>query len=379
MPEDAMPRGEVPALTLIVAGDPDQCTGGYVYDARMAAELRRQGWRVEVVGLEGRFPLADPEACRSMTTALARLPDGARVVIDGLAMGGLPEEVEQHAARLRIIALVHHPLAEETGLDVAEQRTFRESEARALAAARRVIVTSAHTARAMPGYGVPDERVRVAEPGVESAPLAASALDDRAATPPWRVLCVATLTPRKGHDGLLEALAGLQDREWTLEVIGSHARDPAHAARLLETTRRHGLTSHIDWAGERDADALAAAYHRADLFVLPSLYEGYGMVVTEALARGLPVITTTGGALADTLPPEAGIAVPPGDARALREALRRWMDDPGLRGRLRCGAVRARQGLADWQRAGQAFMAALEALPEAPIGDLARPERRLSS
>lgn len=379
MPEDAMPRGEMPALTLIVAGDPDQCTGGYVYDARMAAELRRQGWRVEVVGLEGRFPLADPEARRSMTTALARLPDGARVVIDGLAMGGLPEEVEQHAARLRIVALVHHPLAEETGLGVAEQGTFRESEARALAAARRVIVTSAHTARAMPGYGVPDEHVRVAEPGVEPAPLAASALDHEAATPPRRLLCVATLTPRKGHDGLLEALAGLQDRDWTLEVVGSHSRDPAHATRLLETTRRHGLTSRIVWAGERDAAELAAAYHRADLFVLPSLYEGYGMVVTEALARGLPVITTTGGALADTLPPEAGIAVPPGDARALREALRRWMDDPDVRCRLRRSAVRARQGLADWQRAGQAFMAALEALPEAPIGELARPERRLST
>ncbi|WFM70378.1 glycosyltransferase family 4 protein [Halomonas sp. CKK8] len=374
-----MSRDAMPELTLIVAGDPDQWTGGYIYDARMVAELRSQAWRVEVVGLEGRFPLADQQARHSLAQVLARLPDNARVVIDGLAMGGLPEEVERHAERLRIIALVHHPLADETGLDPAQQRAFRDSEARALTAARRVVVTSHHTARALRDYGVPDGRLRVAEPGVEPAPLAASALDDRVATPPWRLLCVATLTPRKGHDGLLKALAGLQDRDWTLEVIGSHSRDPAHATRLLEITRRHGLTSRIVWAGERDAAELAAAYHRADLFVLPSLYEGYGMVVTEALSRGLPVITTTGGALADTLPPEAGIAVPPGDARALREALRRWMDDPEVRCRLRRGAVRARQGLVDWQRAGQAFMAALEAPPEAPIGDLARPERGLSS
>ncbi|MCL7940514.1 glycosyltransferase family 4 protein [Halomonas sp. ATCH28] len=379
MPEDAMPVEVMPELTLIVAGDPDQCTGGYVYDARMVTELRRQGWRVAVVGLEGRFPLADPKARRSMTAALGRLPDAARVVIDGLAMGGLPEEVEQHAARLRIIALVHHPLADETGLDLAEQRAFRESEARALAAARRVIVTSSHTARGLTAYGVPDDRLRVAQPGVAPAPLAASALGHDDPTPPWRLLCVATLTPRKGHDCLLEALAGLQGRDWTLEVIGSHSRDPAHAARLLETTRRDGLTERIVWAGERDAAELAAAYHRADLFVLPSLYEGYGMVVTEALARGLPVITTTGGALADTLPPEAGIAVPPGDARALREALSRWMDDADVRRRLRCGAGQARQGLADWQQAGQAFMAALAGIPVAPIGDPARRERRLSS
>ncbi|MGM0693389.1 MAG: glycosyltransferase family 4 protein [Pseudomonadota bacterium] len=372
-----MPREAVPELTLIVAGDPDQCTGGYVYDARMVAELRRQAWRVDVVGLEGRFPLADRRARRSLAQALARLPDGARVVIDGLAMGGLPEEVERHAARLRIIALVHHPLADETGLDVAQQRAFRESEARALAAARRVVVTSAHTARVLAGYGVPDERIRVAEPGVEAAPLAASARDHEAVTRPWRLLCVATLTPRKGHDCLLEALAGLQDRDWTLEVIGSHSRDPVHAARLLESTRRHGLTPRIFWAGERDADALAEAYRQADLFILPSSYEGYGMVVTEALSRGLPVITTTGGALADTLPPEAGIAVAPGDARALRDALSRWMDDPDVRCRLRRGACQARKGLADWQQAGQGFMAALEAIPEAPIGDLARLERRL--
>ncbi|MGM0536237.1 MAG: glycosyltransferase family 4 protein [Pseudomonadota bacterium] len=374
-----MPREAMPELTLIVAGDPDQRTGGYIYDARMVKELRRQGCRVDVVGLEGRFPLPDPLARSSLAQALARLPDGACVVIDGLAMGGLPEEVERQAERLRIIALVHHPLADETGLDHAEQRALRDSEARALAAARRVIVTSHYTSRALSDYGVPGARRRVVEPGVDTAPLASGAPARRGRSRPWRLLCVATLIPRKGHDDLLRALAGLQDRDWRLEVIGSPARDPDHAARLLEFTHRLGLTERIIWAGERDATELAAAYGQADLFVLPSRYEGYGMVVTEALARGVPVITTTGGALVDTLPPAAGIAVPPGDACALREALRCWMDDADVRCRLRRGAGQARQELADWPAAGRAFMAALQAIPDTPIDDPARPGRGLTS
>lgn len=368
-----------PELTLIVAGDPDQRTGGYMYDARMVAELRRQGWRVEVMGLAGHFPLADQTARHSLSRALATLPDNARVVIDGLAMGGLPDEVERHAERLRIIALIHHPLADETGLDVAQQKGFRESETRALAAARRVVVTSYHTARALRDYGVPEDRLRVAEPGVDKAALAGGALDHGDTSRPWRLLCVATLTPRKGLGVLVEALAGLTDRPWVCEVVGSHDRDAEHAASLMAETCRLDMAERLDFVGERNADELAEAYRQADLFVLPSFYEGYGMVVTEALSRGLPVITTTGGALADTLPPEAGIAVPPGDADALRQALSSWMDDADVRVRLRRGAVRARQGLSDWQQAGQRFAVALEDIPEATIGAVAQPERRQPS
>ncbi|MDY7116871.1 glycosyltransferase family 4 protein [Halomonas sp. SSL-5] len=349
----------VAPLTLIVAGDPGQLTGGYVYDARIVAALRVRGRSVAVVGLAGRFPEPDARARASMAEALAALPDGARVVIDGLAMGGLPEVVAPHADRLAIVALVHHPLADESGLPAATRRRLLDSESRALALARRVIVTSTFTARGLGRHGVAPERVQVVEPGVDPAPLAASALDLETLGP-RRLLCVATLIPRKGHDVLLEALAGLSRRDWRLEVVGSHQRDPDHAARLVEAAQHHGLAGHIVWAGERDAAGLAAAYHRAELFVLPSRYEGYGMVVTEALARGLPVLTTTGGALVDTLPPEAGLAVPPDDAPALAEALAAWLDDAGLRRRLRRGARQARSGLADWHQAGDRFLAALE-------------------
>ncbi|MCA1768856.1 MAG: glycosyltransferase [Halomonas sp.] len=241
----------------------------------------------------------------------------------------------------------------------ANRRHFLDSETRALALARRVIVTSRWTARGLDRYDVASSRLRVVEPGVEAAPLAASALDLEAPGP-RRLLCVATLVPRKGHDVLLEALAALQDRDWRLEVVGSHARDPDHAAGLLAAARRFGLEDRILWAGERDAAGLAAAYHRAELFVLASRYEGYGMVVTEALSRGLPVVTTTGGALIDTLPAQAGLAVPPDDAVALGDALAAWLDDAELRRRLRRGAREARHGLSNWQQAGDRFLSALD-------------------
>lgn len=345
-------------LTLIVAGDPQQLTGGYVYDARIADALREQGWQVDVVGLDGRFPEPDDVASRSLDDALADQPDGARVVIDGLAMGALPEVIARHAGRLDLTALVHHPLADETGLDEAQRTRFAISETRALAGVSRVIVTSPFTARRLADYDVAAERIAVVEPGVERLPLPAER-DDGAT----RLLCVATVTPRKGHDVLVDALATLADRDWRCDCIGGLDRDADHVDHVRERITATGLEARFRLLGERPPSQLGSAYQDADLFVLPSYYEGYGMVISEALAHGLPVITTTGGALAHTLPAEAGLQVPPGDADALADALARWFDDAELRRTLRDGARRAREALQDWSAAGRAFAGALQRSP----------------
>lgn len=340
-------------LRFIVAGDPGQLTGGYVYDARIVAALRARGWTVEVVGLAGRFPAPDAAARRALDAALAAVPAGGRVVIDGLALGGLPEVAAAHAPRLRLTALVHHPLADETGLDAARRAAFFSTERAALATVERVIATSAFTARRLADFGVSPARLTVIEPGVDVLPLAPADHE------PPRLLCVATLIPRKGHELLVAALARLAALAWTCDCIGSTTRDPAHAARLATAIAAHGLDERLRLRGELAGEALRDAYRGADLFVLPSHYEGYGMVITEALAGGLPVLTTTGGALADTLPPGAGLAVPPGDVDALTDALRRLLQTPSLRLQLRDGARTARATLKDWQASGDAFAAAL--------------------
>ncbi|MYL22469.1 glycosyltransferase [Halomonas alkaliantarctica] len=341
-------------LCVIVAGDPNQRTGGYLYDAHIAQALREAGWQVDVVGLEGRFPDADTTARQALNAALAAQPDDSRVVIDGLAMGALPEVVAQHHQRLDITALVHHPLGDEQGLSPARQRQFHHNEVAALATVARIIVTSPFTKRRLATLAVDRAvtlpEIGVVEPGVAPAPL--SEPNDGATV---RFLCVATLVPRKGQDLLAQALAPLSHLEWRCDCYGSTERDPAFAQRVTMLIGEQGLEGRLNLHGECDDAALEAAYQRADALVLPAWYEGYGMVITEALARGLPVITTTGGALSDTLPDAAGMKVPPGDVNALSAALERFLTDPALRAKLRQGASTAREHLNDWQSAGEQF------------------------
>ncbi len=345
-----------PELHFIVAGDPSQRTGGYLYDAHIVTQLRRLGWQLTVNGLVGHFPTVDAQARQAMAAALSQLADDSLVVIDGLALGGLPEVVLPHARRLRLLALVHHPLADEGGFAPAQQRRVEALERQALSAMRGVITTSHFSARRIAQMGLGAARIEVVEPGVEARPLAAA---DHS---PARLLCVASLTPRKGHALLVEALSMVADLDWRCDCIGSLTRDAEHAARMHAAITAHGLGERMRLQGELDDSALHAAYANADLFVLPSHYEGYGMVVTEAVAAGLPVLCTTGGALRDTLPPEAGIAVPAGDVAALAAALRNLLSHPEARLALRDGARRARTQLTDWKQAGSGFAAALERL-----------------
>ncbi len=353
-------------FTLMVAGDPAQRTGGYIYDAHIVSALRDQGWEIDVVGLAGRFPDADTAAAAALAQALESLPDHAAAVIDGLAMGALPEVVAQHAERLDITALLHHPLGDELGLNEAEQQRFHRSELTALAPVARIIVTSHFTARRLPElatqYAMPlNASITVVEPGVAQAPISPELEPGET----LRLLCVATLTPRKGQDILVQALAGVAGNHWRCDCYGG-ARDAAFTQRVQQLIEQNDLQGCVQLHGECDSETLEAAYRHAHALVLPSWYEGYGMVVTEALAHGLPVITTTGGALRDTLPIGAGLGVEPGDSGALHEALNRFCNDAELRDQLRQGAVQARGQLINWSAAGAAFAAALETQGSAP-------------
>lgn len=342
-------------ITLIVPGDPDQPTGGYRYDARVAAEMRELGWHVDVVGLAGSFPDVDQSARAAMDAALQALPEGSVTVIDGLALGGLPDVVQRHAGRLALVGLIHHPLADETGLAPALRERLERSEARALAACRRIVTTSEFTARRLLDFGVIRNRVRVVPPGVDSA-ASASGTDSVG----QRLLCVGSLVPRKGQDLLIEALAGLREFDWRLELVGDADRDPAFTRLLRAKTTENGLDERIALRGVQDPATLDHTYRSADLLVVPSHYEGYGMVVTEGLARALPIIATTGGALADTVPAAAALRVAPGDAESLAAALRRWFSSPALRAEKRAAAERLRCSLPGWAVTGRRFADALD-------------------
>jgi glycosyltransferase involved in cell wall biosynthesis len=334
------------SLVLLVPGSLESLTGGYTYDRRMVATLRSRGWSIAVRELDHSFPFPTPVAREHASSVLAGMADGTTMLVDGLALGALPGEIEREAARLRFVALVHHPLAAETGLDPVKAAALEAGERRALAAVRLVIVTSRATAGALATYGVERHRIIVVEPGTDPAPLARGSSAGAV-----NLLCVATLIPRKGHEILLRALAALPELDWRLTCIGSPHRDPATAERVRERLRTDGLGGRVRLAGEMDAAALADYYDRADVFVLPTLYEGYGMVVAEALARGLPVVATATGAIAELVGDEAGLLVPPGDVEALTAALAQVLADPRVRERIAQGARRVRGRLPTWEDA----------------------------
>ena len=343
----------------MIPGSLETRTGGYVYDRRLVAALRADGHRVRVHELPGDYPWPDERARAAAAAAFARIDDGARVVIDGLTCGALPEIVHGAARRLRLFALVHHPLAAESGLAADAAALLHERERRALEAVSGTITTSTATARELvDGYGVDARRLRTVTPGTDAAPAARGSTDGTT-----RLLCVATLTPRKGHVTLVEALARLGRRDWQLRCVGSTTRDPATTAALAARIAALGLDDgRVLLDGEADEATLDARYAEADLFVLATRYEGYGMVFDEALARGLPIVASGHGAVPDTVPADAGLLVPPDDVDALHAALSRWFDEAELREALRRGAARARGERRSWTAAGRDFAEALAAL-----------------
>ncbi|WP_066265748.1 glycosyltransferase family 4 protein [Hydrogenophaga palleronii] len=341
----------------LLPGDWHTPTGGYTYDRRLGLALREAGWCVTPHVLTGAWPWPDESDLDDAAAHIAALPDGTRVVADGLAFACLAAVVRPHAQRLRWLALVHHPLHLETGLTEAERQELRSAESAALALAQQVVVTSRSTLADVAAMGVPAARIAVVEPGTDAV---AQVRRLRQAGAPLRLLCVATLTPRKGHAVLLQALAGLLHLPWELHLVGSTERDPATSAGLR--TLAEPLGTRVHWHGEVPGTALPAHYASADVFVLPSLYEGYGMVVAEAVAQGLPVVTTDGGALAHTLPSGAGLQVRAGNVAALQGALAQVLGDAALRERLAEGARTAAAALPGWPQQAARFAALLEAL-----------------
>jgi glycosyltransferase involved in cell wall biosynthesis len=135
--------------------------------------------------------------------------------------------------------------------------------------------------------------------------------------------------------------------------VGPRGRAPEFVERLRRQIDGYGLTGRIWLAGPRTGDRLAATYAAADLLVLTSRGETYGMVVVEALARGIPVLATATGGLSEALgrAPDGsrpGLLVEAGNPAELAGALRRWLDDAGLRERLRRSARARRTTLTGW-------------------------------
>jgi glycosyltransferase involved in cell wall biosynthesis len=316
-------------------------SGGNSYDRQLCAELIAIGWQVQIHAVPG----------DGFSAALVDIPTGALVLIDGLVAFAAPSTLRQHANRLQLILLMHMALAD--GFAWQERA---ESHA-ALLAARAVITPSSWLREVLIGQGLRPERIHVAAPGVQRAALV------RGTAGGGQLLCVGVIGPHKRHDALLEALAAVADRPWHCVCAGSLDLYPAFAAQVQEQARAEGIADRVDFVGPLTDAALARAYAAADVLVHPSGSESYAMVVTEALACGLPVIANDVGGV-----PEALGCTPDGllpglladrTPGALTVALMRWLDDAALRGELRAAAQERRTMLAGWEQTARTVASVL--------------------
>lgn len=337
-------------------GAPDQRTGGYLYDARILAGLRALGVTVDTHVIPGQFPGPDPMSAEAALDLLRSLPDGSLVIVDGLLHASLADILPAESRRLTLVSILHHPLALESGLSESESQALLEAERRAVSGQRLIVVSSPMTARTLPLLAIGEGRIAVVIPGTRPRPRPERPKPDI----PRRLLSVGTLTRRKGHDVLLQSLSALSKRDWTLDLYGSDQRDPEWVAHLRQMTHRLGLAERVHFHGEVGDAVLDEAYAAADLFILASRYEGYGMAFTEAISAGLPVVASGGGAVAETVPRGTGIVIGPDDILALTAAIASIMDAPVFYQAL-CRNV-ASQSFPDWPDQAKAFLAALEEL-----------------
>jgi glycosyltransferase involved in cell wall biosynthesis len=335
------PRPEVHVVVPHGVDDPLHPSGGNTYDRRAFQGLHRNGWRVHEHHVAGTWPQPDPWARAALTAVLDAIPCGSVVLVDGLVGCAAPDVLVRQADRLRVVVLLHLPL----GVVDAEHRP---GEKAVLAAAAGIVVPSRWaSAWVLDEYGLPPDLVHLVPPGVDAARATVAEGDG------GRFVCVGAVTPLKGHDVLVDALATLPDLPWQCSCVGALDVDTDFARALRGHVADTGMAGRVIFCGPLVGTRLEEAYGAADLLLLPSRREAYGMVVTEALARAVPVVAADVGGVrealgADSLGNVPGLLFAPGDADGLADALRSWLTDPELRGSLRQRALSRRATLTGW-------------------------------
>jgi glycosyltransferase involved in cell wall biosynthesis len=354
-------------IRLLVPGNIHHHSGGNAYNARMVEGLKGLGADVEVLAVEGSWPEASAKDRRRLGTLLgAWEPEAGRgpavVIVDGLVAVGAPDEMEFAAkAGHETWVLLHMTVPDGPGGPAWKR------EGRALRAASGLISTSSSTAATLTQrHGL--HGIRVALPGVDPAPVASGSR-------PPHMIAVAALLPNKDQLLTIDALSRIQDLEWTAALVGSDQADPAYAGQVRAAIAANGLEERVRLTGELVGEELDREWDAANLSLLPSRAEAFGMVVTESLARGLPVVVRQGTGAVEALglagltaddggPRLPGVAVPlvPGDREGparLAGVLRGWLGDQDIRGAWRRAAMEARTLLPDWNRTAEIVLEAL--------------------
>jgi glycosyltransferase involved in cell wall biosynthesis len=351
-------------VAFVTVGETSRLTGGYLYHARVSAGLRKEGVEVETLVASGATP-AEQEVGAPLLGPRLDLRRFDAIVVDALARIVCAPWLDGWRASRPVVAMVHEMPSMAAGGGVAREQQLEEP----LLRADLLVVVSDHGRSILQSRGVPTERIRVVPPGFDRL-LPSDAVAKHPASDSSRVhvLCVAQWIPRKGIVDLARAWTAHKRPGAMLELIGETDPDPAYAASVRAAVADASDYS-IHVRGPVDNATLGAAYAAADLFVLPSRYEGYGIVYAEALAHGLPILACDVGPVPELVGEEAALFVPPDDIEALSGAMDKLLGDPALRSRMSEAAYCRAEGLPRWEDTTAGFLGVLreiEVLPSAP-------------
>ncbi|MDW3224720.1 MAG: glycosyltransferase family 4 protein [Paracoccaceae bacterium] len=335
-----------------IPGDKDRKTGGFLYEATVLRALNEMGIKTAHLELPDGFPDPTPEEMMTALKALYAVPDHLPIILDGLVFGAI-DPVGLARVKAPIIAMIHHPLGTETGLTPERAAFLRANEAANLKHAAQVIVPSPHTARVLiREFGADEGLVTIAPPGFERPVF------NRMPVSPPVILSVGLLARRKGHDVLLNALSCIKDLSWKAVIVGKEY-DAFVADELRAQCQQLSLADRVAFPGELGEAALSRHFASATVFALATRYEGYGMVLSEAMLFALPVVSCRVGAVPDTVG-EAAILTPPDDPKAFAAALRQFLENPETaRDFSELSKVRARS-LPEWTDTAQMFASVVQ-------------------
>ena len=343
-------------VNFIIPGDINLPTGGYRYDKRILQEWKSAGLEFNLINLEGDFPFPTNASITNALKSIKTLPEADISVVDGLAGGAIPEFMEQLAERSPVVSLLHHPLCLETGLSRSQAKNLEQRERRGLTHVTGIVTTSQATKTIVADlFGVKASCIDTVLPGVERGELSKPHQDG-----PFRLLCIGSLIERKGHKYLVEALGMLPDIDWTLDCFGMQDVYSDVYKEVTHLIKAKGLTDRVTLHGAVSDQEIEHAYKDAHLFVLPSLYEGYGMAYAEAIVRGLPVIGTNAGAIPDTVPDTCGLLVEPMNSGQLKGAIQKMLSGNGTLDRFKAGCLTAAEQFPTWEKSAVKFKTILE-------------------
>lgn len=327
----------------LISGNLHSLTGGYLYNTHIINGLKGMGHRVDILGTDWHWKDSDSleKICRYN---LEKLPHGTCIVVDSLLLASLHHIVQEFGDRLMFLGLIHLPASYDILSGVHGELAVEELVA--LNHMRRVIVTGRFTFDLLCNAGLDSDKIRIVEPGTERFPR-----KKQYKLVPSELLYIANYSALKAQDVLIRALCRITAWDWTLHLYGDMERDREYTASVRSLIQQLKMEHKIIMHGIVERLEISSVFLNADLFVMPSLFESYGMALSESLAHGLPVVTTSAGNIPYTVPAGMGLLTEPGDEEQLADAIRSLFDDPARYSALCSAASQYNKQVRSWEKA----------------------------